>query len=229
MNRFRLLAVSALAFAATLTASSLSSAQMMQDMAQVRVVHASPDAPAVDVWVDDTPAIRGLAFGQFTGHTSVPAGNHRVRVAPAGGQPDSAVIDATLELATGQAYTVLATGRLAEIKPLVLTDERQAPDSNGSRVRFVHASPGATAVDIAVAGGPTVFSNVPFGEGSSCVDVPAGTLDLQVRAAGSNTTVLTVPGAAFAPGYVYTLVAAGLASGKPPLQALAMSDRSESR
>ena len=229
MNRLRLLAVSALAFAATFSANSLATAQTMQDMAQVRVVHASPDAPAVDIWLNDTPAIRGLAFGQFTGHTSVPAGNQRVRVAPTGGQPDSAVIDATLELAAGQAYTVLATGRLAEIKPLVLTDERQAADSTGSRVRFVHASPGAPAVDIAVAGGPRVFSNVPFGEGSSYLDIPAGTLDLQVRVAGTDTTVLTVPGATFAPGYVYTLVAAGLASGQPPLQALAMSDRSESR
>ena len=101
----------------------------------LRVVHTSPDASSVDVWLDGEPAIRSLAFGQFTGHTAVPAGSHRVQVTPTGAPADSAVIDATLDLGAGKVYTVMATGRVAEIKPLVLGDERMAP--SGSRARFV--------------------------------------------------------------------------------------------
>ena len=227
MHRLRLLALSALALASTavMAAPFAAAQQTGSDIAMVRVVHASPDAPAVDVWVDGQPAIRSLAFGQFTGHTPVPAGTHRVQVTPAGAQPDGAVVDATLELTARQGYTVMATGRLAEIKPLVLQDDRAAP--TGSRVRFVHASPDAPAVDIAVAGGPTVINNVAFGTDSGYVDVPTGDASLEVRLAGSDQTVLTLP-ATFTPGYAYTLAAIGLAAGQPALSALALSDTSAS-
>jgi hypothetical protein len=226
MFRLRPLALAALALAGTVLAvNPLASAQQPpSDMAMVRVVHASPDAPAVDVWLDGQPAIRGLAFGQFTGHTPVPAGNHRVQVTPAGAQSDSAVIDTNLELSARQAYTVMATGRLDAIQPLVLQDERTSP--NGSRARFVHASPGAPAVDIAVAGGPVVISNVGFGGNSGYVEVPVGDAQLEVRVAGTEPTVLAVP-ATFTQGYVYTLAAVGLAGDQPPLQALAMNDTSQ--
>ena len=174
MHRLRLLALSALALASTavMAAPFAAAQQTGSDMAMVRVVHASPDAPAVDVWVDGQPAIRSLAFGQFTGHTPLPAGSHRVRVTPAGTEASSAVIDATLDLAAGKAYTVMAVGRVAEIKPLVLEDDRMAP--SGSRARFVHASPDAPAVDIAVAGGPVVISNAAFGDNSGYIEVPTG-------------------------------------------------------
>jgi hypothetical protein len=223
----RLLSLGVLALAGTVLAGTpLAAAQMASD-AQVRVIHASPDAPPVDIWVDGAPAITGLAFGQATAHVRLPVGAHQVAVTPAGAPPESAVIAATLDLAAGQAYTVMAVGPLAEIKPLILTDQRQN-GSTESHVRFVHASPGAPAVDIAVAGGPTVFRDVAFGQGSDYVDVPAGDLDLEVRVAGTDTTVLRVPGASFAEGGIYTLAAIGLAGGSPELSALAISDRSYS-
>ena len=50
----------------------------------VSVVHASPDAPAVDVWVDGEPALIGLTFGTYSGWVTLPAGDHQVQVAPAG-------------------------------------------------------------------------------------------------------------------------------------------------
>jgi hypothetical protein len=190
----------------------------------VRVVHASPDAPGVDIWLDGQPAIRGLAFNQFTGHTTVPAGNRRVQVTPAGGQLDSAVIDVDLDLSAGQAYTVMATGELAQIRLLTLQDERSV--ANGSRARFVHAAPDAPAVDIAVVGGPTVIRDVAFGQDSGYIDLPVGEAQLAVRVAGTDQTVLTMP-ATFTEGYTYTLAAMGLAGGEPPLGALALSDTSQ--
>jgi hypothetical protein len=87
----------------------------------------------------------------------------------------------------------------------------------------VHASPDAPAVDIAVAGGPVVMSNVAFGADSGYLDVPVGAAQLEVRLAGTDQTVLPVP-ATFSDGYIYTLAAVGLAGGQPPLQALALSD-----
>jgi hypothetical protein len=43
--------------------------------AKVRVVHASPDAPAVDVWVNGQVAISGLAFGEATDYVALAGGD----------------------------------------------------------------------------------------------------------------------------------------------------------
>jgi LPXTG-motif cell wall-anchored protein len=94
-------------------------------------------------------------------------------------------------------------------------------------VRFVHASPDAPAVDIAVAnGGPVLFSNVPFKGVGDYLPVDAGTYDLEVRVAGTETVALSVPGVALADSTVYTVFAMGLAGGEPALTAVPSMDAS---
>ena len=65
----------------------------------VRVIHASPDAPPVDVYVNGDPGvampnISGLAFTQGTGYVPLPTDTYRFRVTPAGAAAP-VVIDAT--------------------------------------------------------------------------------------------------------------------------------------
>lgn len=191
---------------------------------RVRAVHASPDAPAVDVWVDGKPALQNLAFKGISPYAALTAGAHNVQVVPAG-QTSPAVISATLTLADNQDYTVVAVGKLANIEPLVLKDNNSAPAAGKAHVRFVHASPDAPAVDIAVKGGPTIFNNIAFKGVGDYTPVNAGTYDLEVRLAGTNTVALAVPGVQLQDGGVYTIFAMGLANGQPGLTAVASVDR----
>lgn len=176
--------------------------------AQVRVAHLSPDAPAVDVRVDGAVVLSGVPFQAVSEYLSVPAGSRRVQVTPAGAS-SPVVIDATLDLAGGTPYTVAATGRLASIAPLPLLDDRN-PAAARAKVRFVHAGPDAPAVDVAVAGGPVLFSNVAFRGSAGYAAVDPGTYDLEVRVAGTSTVALRVPGVTLSAGVNYTLFAAGL-------------------
>ena len=50
------------------------------EMAKVRVVHASPDAPAVDVYVDGAKALSNVTFFTASDYLSLPAGEHRFQV-----------------------------------------------------------------------------------------------------------------------------------------------------
>jgi hypothetical protein len=202
-------------------ALSLTSAVLAADP-QVRVIHASPDAPNVDVRVNGAVAIPNLAFNSFAGYVSLPVGTYDVEVVPAGAT-EPVVIDASLSLAADTSYSVYAVGTLATIQPLVVVDDR-SPVLSGARVRFVHASPDAPAVDIAVAGGPVLFSNVSFTEVENGLTVPAGTYDLEVRLAGTSTVVLPLPDIELEEGFAYTAVATGLAFGSPALGALLLTD-----
>lgn len=55
-------------------------AQAQSATGRVRIMHASPDAPAVDVYVDGTKAVAGLAYPHNTGYLTVPAGTRQVKV-----------------------------------------------------------------------------------------------------------------------------------------------------
>jgi len=106
-------------------------------------------------------------------------------------------------------YTVAAVGFLSSdsLEPLVLLDDLAT--SAGARIRFVHASADTGAVDVAVTGGPVLFSDVTFQEASAYADVPAGTYDLEARPAGSSAVALSIPGVSVASGTTYTVFAIG--------------------
>jgi hypothetical protein len=193
-----------------------------QSGARVRVVHASPDAPAVDVWVNDSIAFSNAPFKGITDYASLDTGTYNVQVVPTGAT-EPVVIDADLTL-EAEDYTVVAVGTLENIEPLVLVDNNAAPAEGKAHVRFVHASPDAPAVDIAVAGGPVLFSNVAFKEVGDYLPVDAGTYDLEVRVAGTDTVALEVPGLALQARTVYTVFAMGLAGGEPALTAVPSVD-----
>jgi LPXTG-motif cell wall-anchored protein len=203
---------------------ALTTTAFAADMARVRVVHASPDAPAVDVWVNGNVAFSKAPFKGITDYAALDAGSYQVQVVPTGAT-EPVVIDATLDLAASTDYTVVAVGELADIEPLVLVDNNAAPAAGKAHVRFVHASPDAPAVDIAVAGGgPVLFSNIAFKGVGDYLPVDAGTYDLEVRLAGTETVALSVPGVALNDGTVYTIFAMGLAGGEPALTAVASAD-----
>ena len=55
--------------------------------ATVRVIHASPGAPEVDVLVDGQTLLQGLAYGTASGYATITAEEHRVQVVPPGKPP----------------------------------------------------------------------------------------------------------------------------------------------
>ncbi len=197
-------------------------------MSRVRVLHASPDAPAVDIFVDGSSAITGLSFGSVSDYAELPAGSHNVKVFPAGmGGGGQAVIDADITIDANQDYTVGAVGRLSSIRAIIMPDSAMAPGGNRANVRVLHASPDAPSVDVGVMGGPTLFSGVSFTEATPFMAVDAGTVDLEVRPSGSTQPVLSIPGVDLQAGNNYTFVALGLLQGTPSLMVMPIVDRAK--
>ncbi|GIW18325.1 MAG: hypothetical protein KatS3mg064_1482 [Tepidiforma sp.] len=186
-----------------------------QATGRVRIMHASPDTPPVDIFVDGQKAVTALAFPNNTGYVALPAGGHNVKVfvSPSDGTGTPA-LQATLEIVAGKDITVLATGRVGD-GSLALTlfeDDNRTPSGNNAHIRLIHASPDAPPVDVAVAGTNTnVFRGVAFRNVSPYVPVPAGTYSLDVKVNETGATVLTIPNLQLQARTVYTAVAVGLA------------------
>jgi len=79
--------------------------------ALARLVHAAPDAPAVDVYADDELLFENVAFTDATDYVPVPAGSYTLSVRPAG-DPETTVASFDVTLERGMAYTGYAIGYL---------------------------------------------------------------------------------------------------------------------
>lgn len=216
----------AMAAATVFAGSAVVPASAQEGDARVRILHASPDAPAVDIYVNGAEAVSDLAFSEITDYLELDPGSYDVAVYPAsaGGSGDP-VIEATVTLAASTDYTVAAAGALASIEPVVLTDDNSKPAAGQAHVRFVHLSPDAPAVDIAAAGAGVVIPNTAFKSAASYLPLPAATYDLDVRVAGTGTSALAVPGVALEGGKVYSVFALGFAGGgSPALSAKLVTD-----
>ncbi len=203
-----------------------------QTPANLRVVHASPDAPAVDVIANNNfaqPLVPGLAFPAATGFVSVPPGTYNVKVTPAG-NPGVIAIDANPAFDAGREYTVMAVGRLASIEPLVLQDDRRRV-STQAKVRIIHGSPSAGAVDIyVVAPGGSIqsatpaFANVAFKANTGYVSLAAGRYDVIVTPTGSKTAAIGPATVTVANGGIYSVAARDAVGGGTPLSIISLDD-----
>lgn len=178
----------------------------------VNVIHASPDAPNVDIWVNGEPALTDVAYQDFSGWLALPAGEYHIVVTPTGESAESAVIDTTLTLEAGTAYHIAAVGFVADLAPAVIEADLSATDAGNARVRVIHASPDAPEVDIALIDGDVLVSNLAFAGASEYLEVPAGTYDLEVRVAGTMDVALPLPGITLDENTLYDVIAVGTAA-----------------
>ncbi|PMB05449.1 peptidase [Fischerella thermalis CCMEE 5273] len=194
------------------------------DEGWVRVIHASPDAPAVDVYVNGDEAVSGAEFKNATDYLALPAGEHEIEVFPADadGEGDP-VIAETVTIEAGKRYSAAAVGLLESIELLVNEDSTEVTEGK-AKVRFIHASPDAPEVDVALKDGDVLFGGAAFKDAADYLEVDPGTVDLEVRPAGEKDVVLDVPGVELKGNTVYSVYAVGLADGEPGLEAWPLVD-----
>ena len=180
------------------------------EMAMVRVAHLSPDAPNVDVYVDDEPVLEDVAFGDVSDYLELEPGSYDVRITETGAE--EAVYEETLEVEAAT-YTLGAIGELAEEnEPFgveVFEDDLSDPGED-ARISGIHAAPDAPAVDIAdEATGDVLFEDLAFGE-SQTGEAPPGEYTLEVLPAGEDDAepVATFD-ASLEAGTVYSAFAVG--------------------
>jgi len=181
--------------------------------ANVLVTHASPDAPGVDLLIDnDKQNSAALTYPNNTGYLDVESGTRNIKINVAG--TSTTVINADLTLTKDVNYSIFAIDSVSDISAIVFTDDLTSPASGKAHVRFIHLSPDAPAVDVAVASsGAVVFGDVAFTEGTAFAPLDAGTYNLDVRVAGTSTVALVLPAITLQAGKIYTVFAKGFLAG----------------
>jgi hypothetical protein len=178
--------------------------------AQARFIHASPDAPAIDVIADGRAVVTNLAFPNATPYVPVAAGGTCVFVTPTGAQ-DKVIQPISLDFQSASRQTIVALGLATGTPALslaVFSDETTPPAADMAKIRVIHASPDAGNVDIR-SGDNVLISNLEFGRASDFVEVAAGTLAIRVNKTGTTDTVLGPIDLTVSGGQIINLIVRG--------------------
>jgi hypothetical protein len=133
----------------------------------LKVVHVSPDAPALDVVGDPSTTATpeetfasGLTYLGTGGYVSVPPENYAIRgVKTSEPNPATPLFTFTRVLSAGQRTTVFASGLLATINAQVVADDIRSVFTEG-RLRFLDAAPASGTVDVYVVAAGTDINTV---------------------------------------------------------------------
>lgn len=183
-------------------------------LTSVRVIHAVPDAPAVNVELNGAEVISALDYEASSGSLPVVANAYDVEVnAILPGGDDTTVISAAdVPLGADARYTVVAVGTVDStdnfaLEPLLIADQGRLTNVSEVRVRIAHLAANAPAVDIYVTVPGTdinaetaLLTGVSYKDVSSALQVPAGNYQVRITPEGSKTVVYDSGSLALAAG-----------------------------
>jgi hypothetical protein len=180
------------------------------DTALFRVLHASPDAPAIDVYVNKTRVATSLLYTKFGPDWRFAGSSAAVRVFTAGAPFNSPpLFQKNINFQIGRSYVLVVTGLLNQPNtPLQLDivplEDPPRPPTGTTTMRLAHVAPGVGNVDLYTTANELFIQDVAY-KTAKAVDKPAGTYDLQVRLTGQPTPLFTIPPTNFPSGQTRTI------------------------
>jgi len=209
----------AIAFILGVTALLSGTVMAQTSDALVRFVHALPGAGAVDVYVNDAPAVRSLAFGEATTYLRMPAGTQHIVTTQAGAT--TPLWEQDFAPTAGQAYTLIVSST-SPLTYAAFPDDLNALPLGSARITAVHAIADAPAVDVVLADGRAVVAGLNYNQPYGTLDIPALSYDLGIVPTGASVADALIAPSPYAlnSGTSYMIVAYGTAASP---QALVLS------
>ena len=161
---------------------------------ELRVIHASPDAPPVNILLNGDEAIADLDYAQSTGFTKLKPGSYDIQVEGIIPGGNATVIDVPgFEITKESSPTVIAVNTVSSIEPIVVEESASTPEDNQVALVVAHAAPVAGAVDVYLtAPGDDISGYSPAFSFDYKGSVDAGALDageVEIQVAIGSTVV----------------------------------------
>jgi len=200
-----------LSVAAAVCAIDTAPAAAAAPVGYVRLAHLSPDTPDVDVYLSTVggtgapQVFPGVGYGVVSKYLPLPTGTYAVSMRLAGAPAtDPPVLTTNVTVADGKAYSVAGVGKHADLGLKVIDDDLSPPPSGKAKVRVVQASVRAPVLNLSIAGGASIASNVSFATTTDYLQVQPGRWTL--RAEGVNGGPAGTLGVHLDSGNVYSVL-----------------------
>jgi hypothetical protein len=205
----RLVAFASLVFMAScsLNNDNPNNSQPITPVSYVSLYNASPNSPALTMYVDNKNIGSGLDYGDYTGYLALRTGERSLQFGPTNAV--NVTVDTTLTLAEGKVYSVFVADDYNKASLVVINDNSPDPTAGKAKIRLINLSPDAGEMQVNLKNDSSLLiAGKGFKQASDFTEITAETYDLEVvRADGS--VKLSVPQASFLPGKFYTIVVKG--------------------
>ena len=181
----------------------------------LRAVHLSPDAPNVDIYVNNNRVINNLPYYGSSSFLSLNGSNINARINPV--NSGTSVINAEVSL-EGNHNTIFALNNVSSLETLIVADDRNSPGFGQIKVRVIHAVSVVGTVDVYVLDSTDnctdlslsvpALTSVPFKGVSPYLTIASGTYDVCVALSGSSSPAIVAQDVVLSSGSVSTIIAA---------------------
>jgi hypothetical protein len=173
---------------------------------RARFVHADTEGGQYEVFLNGDEVVDQFNYGDVSDWIDVDPGSVRLTLTMDRAGFNYAVFDSYYPVAAGGSFNVIITDAFVIANAIETGELRR----DMARVRVVHASADTPPVNVLVAGSDVILArDLPFGRSSEYVEVSSGSYDIDIQAADTEQSVLSLPGVQVEAGMVYDFVAMG--------------------
>jgi hypothetical protein len=162
----------------------------VQPVSQVRVIDASPDAPAIDIHQNFATGLYNIGFGTVSSYIPIAPGAYTHTAYIAGTRQRLATVQASF--VDGGQYTVLTGNTAAALQMSILRDQSTPAPPGQVALRVLNQTTGPGEFDLYLlpAGSPVtalipLAPHTSFGANTGYINAPSGTYSLLAFPTGS--------------------------------------------
>ena len=187
-----------------------------QNVAQLRIIDASPDAPGLDLYQNNSALAYNLGFGTVTSYVPLAPGNYTI--AANATKSNQVLVSMKQTLTNQRAYTALIGNTAASLTETILVDQNFPAPTGQISVRILDQATRVGTVDLYLipSAGKLIttapfITGLTFGTNTGYINAPAGTYAIAVVPTGTvpvatTVTLLTGSQVGYSAGAVRTIV-----------------------
>ena len=189
----------------------------------VRILHAVPNAPNVDVYLNGSLITSNLAFGKISKYSQLSSGEYEFQLFKAGTY-DKPLLSQNIQLIANANYTVSIVTLSNNLYLFRLKDDNVPINKSKSFLRFINLSSIAPLLTLGLPNGIILFNQAEYLETTGYYQLSPGIYNFEILLGASESPTKYIKNITLDGGKFYTIYIMGLFNGKPPLGYLFVDD-----
>ncbi|MGN0143670.1 MAG: DUF4397 domain-containing protein [Clostridium sp.] len=188
----------------------------------IRFIHATPDAPNIDIYLNDNLIYSKLSFGNVTGYIPTTPGTYSVKLFKSGTKA-TPLITESLQVLSNSLSTINITFENNEIAFFSIDDTDTDSNILLSYVRFINLAPTAPLLSLSLPNGITLFNETSYLETNNYYPISPGVYNFIVSTSDGNFSKY-ISDLHLTKNLYITIYIIGLYNKKPPLGYVLVKD-----
>ena len=190
---------------------------------KVRILHAVPKAPKVDVYINGQKIAEALEFSKITNYFVINPGSFEMQIYNSGTY-DTPLLSQKIEISPTANYTFCIVTLQGSLYIFRLKDDNVPSTKLTSFLRFINLSANAPLVSLALPNDVVLFNGAEYLETTGYYQLSSGIYNFKFLFDSATSTAKFIKNLTLDNGNFYTIYIIGVYNSKPPLGYLFVED-----